>query len=332
MKSRNRLTAALHIPGYLAGLILDCFPHCFSSALHHCTYRPTLAAKTQTIKASIHIAPNQPHPTRLQQYAVGIFPRIPTKSALKKALKKGWITVNGNPATSATYIHGGESIKLFIPEAVRTGKKPDFKLEVLFEDDHLAIVHKPAGILVSGNRCKTIANALPQNIEPSAQPDAIRPQPVHRLDYATTGVLLAGKTSSSIRALNELFSDKEIEKTYYAITLGEQQVRGTIDAEIDGKQSLTHFEVCAAVPSQRFTRLNLVKLNPRTGRRHQLRKHLSGIGNPILGDRDYGAEGLILMGKGLYLHAYSLEFRHPVTGGKVFVAADLPRRFGKIFP
>lgn len=263
---------------------------------------------------------------------MGIFPTIPTKSALKKALKKGWITVNDQVATTATYIHGGECIKLSIPKEVSPRKKLVFKLQVLFEDDHLAVIHKPAGILVSGNSFKTIANALPQNLQASTLPDATKPQPVHRLDYATTGVLLVGKTSSSIRALNKLFADKEISKTYYAVTIGEMDDQGTIAAEIDGKKSQSDYEVYASVPSQRFTRLNLVKLTPQTGRRHQLRKHLSGIGHPILGDKDYGVEGLVLMGKGLYLHAYSLGFRHPFTREKVFFKSDLPQRFGKLFP
>ncbi len=84
--------------------------------------------------------------------------------------------------------------------------------------------------------------------------------------------------------------------------------------------------------SERFAKLNLVRLNPKTGRRHQLRKHLSMIGNPILGDRDYGIENLILKGKGMYLHAYSLRFVHPFTQEEVSFIDELPKRFKKIFP
>lgn len=193
------------------------------------------------------------------------------------------------------------------------------------------MIHKPAGILVSGNRFKTIANALAQNIQRSMLPNATTPQPVHRLDYATTGLLLVGKTSSSIRALNGLFEDKAIKKTYYAVTIGEMNPRGKITSAIDGKKAQSTYTVSKSVPSKRFGKLNLVKLKPKTGRRHQLRKQLSGIGNPILGDTAYGIENLILNGKGLYLHAYSLQFIHPFTNKKVYFRDEFPQRFKKIF-
>ncbi len=193
------------------------------------------------------------------------------------------------------------------------------------------MIHKPAGILVSGNSFKTIANALAQNIKGSDLPDATTPQPVHRLDYATTGILLVGKTSSSIRALNKMFENKEVNKTYYAVTIGEMNYRGKITSEVDGKKSQSNYSLCESVPSEKFGKLNLVQLEPQTGRRHQLRKHLSNIGNPILGDKEYGLENLILKGKGLYLHAYSLKFIHPFTNKEVHLKDEFPQRFKKIF-
>lgn len=256
---------------------------------------------------------------------------MPTKSALKKAIKKQYITVNNLIATSATFIKGGESICLSIPEGVNPQKKLIFKLDVLFEDEYLALIHKPAGILVSGNGFKTIAHALPQNIQQSKLPDATLPQPVHRLDYATTGILLIGKTSISIRKLNKMFEDKEMSKTYYAITIGNMNQQGEIRSEVDGKESHSSYRVIQSVDSVRFGKLNLVQLNPQTGRRHQLRKHLASIGNPILGDKEYGIENLILKGKGLYLHAYSLQFIHPFTAEILHVVDELPLRFQKIF-
>jgi 23S rRNA pseudouridine1911/1915/1917 synthase len=194
------------------------------------------------------------------------------------------------------------------------------------------VIHKPAGILVSGNGFKTIANALPQNLQRSSLPDAMPPYPVHRLDYPTTGLLLIGKTASSIRALNKMFENKEIDKVYYAVTIGEMGKRGEIRTQVDNRESHSIYSVEVSVPSERFGQLNLVKLDPRTGRRHQLRKHLAGIGHPILGDQDYGKEGLILMKKGLYLHAFSLEFVHPFSQEKMYVEDELPKRFRKIFP
>ena len=228
-------------------------------------------------------------------------------------------------------ITGGEEIHLSIPKETSPKKRLDLPLKVLFEDDHLAAIHKPAGIEVSGNKFKTIANALPQNLKPSTLVDASTPQPVHRLDYATTGIVLVGKTASSIRALNKVFEDKSMVKTYYAVAIGKMQKDGTITSEIDGKPSESSFTVVESVPSERFGMLNLVELRPKTGRRHQLRKHLLSLGNPILGDKEYAAEGLILKGKGLYLHAYSLEFEHPFTNKVIRITNDLPKKFGKVF-
>ncbi len=278
-----------------------------------------------------HIVPSLQAPIRLQEYGVGIFNELSTKSALKKALKKQYITVNDKIATTATFINGGETIKLCFIEEVKPKRKLIFSLKVLYEDEHLAVIHKPAGILVSGNSFKTIGNALAQNIKQSKLPDATTPQPVHRLDYATTGALLVGKTSSSIRLLNKMFEDKTIKKTYYAITIGKMDNKGKITSTVEGKKSQSNFTVIETVDSKRFDKLNLVKLNPKTGRKHQLRIHLSSIGNPILGDKTYAKEDLILNGKGLYLHAYSLKFTHPFTQEKISIKDEFPKRFNKIF-
>ena len=220
---------------------------------------------------------------------------------------------------------------LSTPEELTKTKQLLYPLKVLFEDDYLAMIHKPAGILVSGNSFKTITNALEQNLKASNCIDTTIPQPIHRLDYATTGILLVGKTNSSIRALNKLFENKAVKKTYYAITIGNMNSQGTISTEIDGKKSESIFGVCESVKSERFGKLNLVKLEPKTGRRHQLRIHLSSIKNPILGDPRYGINNLILEKKGMYLHAFSLEFIHPFTQEKIYFKDKLPKKFQKIF-
>ena len=285
-----------------------------------------------TITSEVHIVPELPNRKRLPEYAIGVFVSAATKSALKKAIKKNWITVDDKQATTATFVNGGECIRLTIPEEAALKRTLNLSLDVLYEDDHLAVIEKPAGIPVSGNQFRNIANALQQNLSTSPLKDATLPQPVHRLDYATTGVLLIGKTSSSIRALNKLFENKGVEKIYYAITIGDMQSQGTITTDIDGKKSFSNYEVLDKVASSRFGQLNLVKLTPKTGRRHQLRIHLSMIGHPILGDKEYGVEGLVLKGKGLYLHAYSLRFIHPFTQEEIYLRQKLPNKFLKIFP
>jgi len=279
-----------------------------------------------------HIAISLESPIRLQEYAVGIFNTIPTKSGIKKVIKKQLVFVNGAIATTALFIKGGEKIELFQVENTSEFKRLVLSLEVLFEDDHLAIIFKPAGILVSGNKFVTIANALTQNLQKSNQQDAVKPQPIHRLDYSTSGLLLIGKTSTAISKLGELFKTKEIQKTYHAICIGKMPVKGIINQAIDNKNALTKYLVLKSVASTRFEFLNLVQLLPETGRRHQLRIHLSSIESQILGDKEYGNSKLILKGNGLYLHASSLEFTHPFTKEKISITKELPKKFTKIFP
>ena len=279
----------------------------------------------------VHIAPPQSAPMRLQEYGVGLFEVAPTRSAWKKVLKKHYVTVDGHPATTPTWIRGGEHIQLTMPEDVPPARPLHFPLRVLYEDDHLAAIHKPGGILVSGNTFKTIARALPQNLQPSPRADAVTPQPVHRLDYPTTGILLAGKTHSCIVALNQLFEEGHIHKQYYAVTIGVMPTTGRIQSELDAKSADTRYTLIKTIPSPRFGALNLVLLQPGTGRRHQLRRHLAGMGNPILGDPTYSPDHLLLKGKGLYLHAWSTRFSHPVTGEEIHLRDTLPKRFTHLF-
>ena len=282
--------------------------------------------------AETHIAIQLKTPVRLQEYAVGIFNTIPTKSGIKKAIKKKLVLVNGAIASTALFINGGEKIELFQLDTETDFKRLNLPLEVVFEDDFLAVIYKPSGVLVSGNKFVTIANALAQNLQKSAESDAVKPQPIHRLDYPTSGVLLIGKTSSAITALSQLFETKNIQKTYHAVCTGKMQHTGVIDLPIEDKASQSSYEVLKTVTSPRFEYLNLVKLSPKTGRRHQLRIHLSAINNQILGDKEYGNPALILKGKGLYLHASTLTFEHPFTKEQITISKELPKKFKKIFP
>lgn len=278
-----------------------------------------------------HIATPQPIPARLSDYAAGIFTVIPTRKGIKKAIDKGWVTVNGNVGRTADFIYGGEEI-ILTPEST-VNYDNQIELDVLFEDDHLAIIDKPAGITVSGNKSYTIQNALGHNLELSSHKDALEPgQLIHRLDHPTSGLLLVGKTRSSVVSLSELFKNRTIQKTYHAITIGHIPNEGIIETPIDEKESKTTFKVIEQQESDRFGQLTLVEVQPQTGRKHQIRKHLHSIGHPILGDKDYFIEGMILTGKGLYLNASRLVFDHPVTGKLIDIQNDLPAKFRKIFP
>jgi len=279
-----------------------------------------------------HRVPALTAPVRLRKYVLGKFRNVTTNAAIKKAVKRGDFLVDGEVATSDSFVGGGEYIELRCSETSAPQRTLIFPLTVLYEDDYLAVIHKPPGILVSGNTFKTVAHALPQNLQLSPLPDATAPQPVHRLDYATTGCLLVGKTRSSIQWLNQLFEEKKVAKSYLAITIGAMEQEGTIRLPVDDKPAESYFRVLQSVFSKRFDRLNLVELQPATGRRHQLRKHLAGIDHPILGDSTYCPGELLLKGKGLYLHAYSLTFVHPFINSPLRVVADLPERFLKLFP
>ena len=280
-----------------------------------------------------HTVPQLATAIRLSDYAVGIFSAIDSRKGIKKAIKKGWITVNARVGLTGDYIRGGEVLELNIVES----KKPilQLKYDVLFEDEHIAIINKPAGITVSGNKWQTIENALPANLKASSKLDALEyPQPAHRLDHPTSGVLLIGKTRSAVISLNKMFEAQIISKKYHAICAGEIPAHGEIISPIDNKASKSTFMIIARQSSEKYGQLNYVELIPHTGRRHQLRKHLASIHCPILGDKAYGIEGKILLGKGLYLHASSMSFQHPIKKDmpKIIVHAPLPKKFEKIFP
>lgn len=281
----------------------------------------------------VHTVPAQLEPIRFQDYGIDIFHSLSTKSALKKAIKNGLITINGLPANTATFVHGGETITLFESENNKNTRNPNIKLEIVYEDDSLAVINKPSGVLVSGNKLKTIVNALPFSLEKSIQQDALTsPLPVHRLDFPTSGLLLIAKTNKTLVALGKMFGRKEISKTYHAITTGQMEQKGIIKTNIDKKESYTCYEVSETKVSTKYQYLNLVRLYPETGRRHQLRIHLSSIGNPILGDTNYGIEDAIVKGKGLFLCASGLKLEHPITKETIFLKLKLPSKFNKIFP
>jgi 23S rRNA pseudouridine1911/1915/1917 synthase len=270
---------------------------------------------------------------RLSDVAAGTFKTILSRKGFKSAIKTGLVTLNGKIAITADYISGGEIIELFQNPLQNNKPSIELKLEVIFEDDHLAIVYKPAGIVVSGNRKYTLENALEHNLAKSTQEDALfRPEPVHRLDYSTSGLLVIGKTSRALIALNKMFEEKSIQKTYHAITIGIMNDDGIIEEHIENKNAKTCFKVLKRIESRKYESLNLLELTPFTGRKHQLRIHLASVGAPILGDRKYGKEGLIGSGNGLYLHASGLTFIHPVTNKQISKNIPLPKNILRLFP
>jgi 23S rRNA pseudouridine1911/1915/1917 synthase len=288
---------------------------------------------SELIKIESHQVPKLENRCRLSDYTPAKFNSVFTKKGIKKAIKKGFVTINGEIGYTADYINGGELLELYQPKSPKKRPSITILLPIIYEDDYLAIINKPAGILVSGNKKYTLENALATSLTKSKQKDALfYPEPIHRLDYPTSGAILIGKTSQAVIFLNKMFEEQKIKKKYKAITIGSQKEYGIIECPINKKSSKSEFKNIMSIPSRKYGFLNLVELIPYTGRTHQLRIHMSTIGNPILGDLKYGKEGLISMGNGLYLQSSNISFIHPFTNNEVEIAIPLPKKFSKMFP
>ncbi|WP_430409643.1 RluA family pseudouridine synthase [Kordia sp.] len=273
-----------------------------------------------------HIVPKLDSPLRIQAYNVTVFTSILSKSALKKTIKQQRVFINGIVATTATYLNTHDIIEVFDVETV---VKKIFKLEipVIFEDDDIAIINKPAGFPTNGNYFKTIENALPHNLKPSTAIDALQfPKPVHRLDNPTSGILLIAKTKSAQIHLYQQFEQQQISKEYQAIVLGKTSVKGEINSAVAEKDAFTTYETLQTVSSLQNEYLSHVKLVPKTGRTHQLRIHLASINHPIVGDQLHGNPKENYK-KGLFLCATSIQFTHPKTQEKHSFSIEPPNKY-----
>lgn len=235
--------------------------------------------------------------------------------------------INGEIAETGTYVQFGQVIDLL--ESPQSQPKIfELPLEILFEDHHMAAIHKPAGFSVSGNAYKTIYNALPYNLAKSSEADALPwPTPVHRLDNQTSGILLIAKTKTSQIALGNQFENHTIQKKYCAIVIGEVLTNGKINLPIEDKTAETDFEVVRKVNSLRFSHLSLLNVFPKTGRTHQIRIHLASIDHPIFGDKLYVEEKMRHRGKGLFLCAQEILFLHPKTSEEINLKIEIPHKF-----
>ncbi|WP_320019973.1 RluA family pseudouridine synthase [Labilibaculum manganireducens] len=276
-----------------------------------------------------HIVPEGIGDIRLQDYAPSVFVSVSSHQGMKKAIKKGMVLVNGVVAKTGLWVESGQRIDMCDLE-LPPAKVFELELEVIYEDEHIAVINKPAGISVSGNLFRTIQNTLPFNLKLSTCIDALTVfRPVHRLDNPTCGLLLIAKTSHAIKCLGAQFENRTVSKQYTAVVIGSLPDKGKVDMPVDGKDAVSSFQVIQRNNSIRNQTLNMVHLFPKTGRTHQLRIHMAGMGTPILGDKLYGSEGEILRRKGLFLCATGLQFHHPVTNEKMDISIDPPYKFGR---
>ncbi len=263
-----------------------------------------------------------------------------SRTYFQKLIDEGFVLINGSQVKKRITPERGDEIEVCFqlpPESSLTPEK--IPLEVLYEDEHLLAINKPAGMVVHpapGHPSGTFVNALLahcQNLAPTDDP--LRPGIVHRLDKETTGVLLAAKTSLAHQKLVNAFASRQIEKTYLAICTGKPP-NTIIDAPIGrhpvhrkemavltdkGKEAISQIQVLAFNEE-----ISLVLVRPRTGRTHQIRVHLKHLGAPVLGDSVYGRRKSNEESKTVrqLLHAYRLQFMHPITKAPLSLIAPLP--------
>ncbi|GIU96746.1 MAG: pseudouridine synthase [Actinomycetota bacterium] len=262
---------------------------------------------------------------------------IPRTEA-QRAIEEGRVRVDGVPRRRSHRLAGGERIE-FDP-APAAGLVPEGPpVPVRFEDEHLIVVAKPAGVLTHPTptrRRGALVNRLLAMGRPLAPAGgALRPGVVHRLDVGTSGLVVLAKTDEAHRALAALMRRHEADRRYLALVrgrvgpeafaidapLGRRAARVVVD-RVGGRAAATEVRVVERLP-----RATLLEAAPRTGRTHQIRVHLAAIGHPVLGDRAYGGGGDEARRVGLdrpFLHAWRLGFRHPITGARVELEEPLP--------
>jgi RluA family pseudouridine synthase len=274
-----------------------------------------------------HTVPDDPEMLRLDAYCLQVFTAFQSRNQARKAIKDSRVLVDGEHARTDWFPKPGWEIAATFPKnAVLPILKID--LDVLYEDDHLAVVFKPAGIVTRGNTRKTVHRALRHNMDISPLHDALpMPDPCHRLDFKTSGLLIVARTVSARLGLLKMFAEREIHKGYRALVSGRLDGEGIIDTPLDGKACLSRWRAVEHTHSLHVEWFTTVELEPVTGRTHQLRRHMTEIGHPILGDDVYTGGQKLLRRQGLFLASLHLEFVHPMTGETVKVDGQEPRKF-----
>ena len=260
------------------------------------------------------------------------------RADVQRAIAAGTVRVDGEVREKSFRLRGGERLTIEI-EADAPLEPEGPPVPIRYQDDHLAVVAKPAGLVTHptvGRRGGTLVNRLlGMGVPLATAGGTLRPGIVHRLDAGTSGLLVVAGTDEAYGALRQLFHDHAVDRAYLAAVrgrvahdafavdapLGRRASKIVVDAT-EGRRAETGFEV-----RERLEGATLLEATPRTGRTHQIRVHLAAIGHPILGDRAYGGGGDDARAAGLdrpFLHAWRLSFVHPFTGTEVSLSEDLP--------
>lgn len=267
-----------------------------------------------------------------------------TRSFITKLNKNGGIFVNGEKVKSGKTIVNGDLIELEIPDPIEEIVPENIPLDIVYEDDDVAVINKQRGLVVhpaAGNFSGTLVNALMYHLKGlSAIGGVIRPGIVHRLDKNTTGLMVVAKNDAAHLGLSRQIADRKVKKTYRAIVEGTfEPSEGTIDAPIgrdpknrklmavvfSGRPSLTGYKTL-----EKFEKNSYVEFYLHTGRTHQIRVHCKYKGHPVVGDAEYGFFKQRFKTDGQMLHSYYLGFSHPRTGKFLEFCAEEPEDFKKI--
>lgn len=297
-------------------------------------------------------------PERIDKFLIKqSIPDLYSRSYIDKLILNSTITVDGLAIKKSHLLKKGDEINIIIPQKEETKIiAEDIPLEIAYEDEDLAVINKPSGITVHpapGNEKGTIVNAIMHHFKEnlSKGSNELRPGIVHRLDKDTSGLLIIAKNDRTHSLLSQMFQDRKIKKYYKAISVGiPNSEEGTIKTLLnrsktdrkkiavssDGKEAITHYKI-----ERYFDIFSLLDINLETGRTHQIRVHLSHINCPVLGDQTYSSlkrtinmipynyhkKVKYLLSKHMKrqaLHAYKLEFDHPISKKNISVEIDLP--------
>ena len=299
---------------------------------------------------------------RVDKFLLARLPNV-TRTRIQTGIKEGFVKVNGELVKSNYKVHPGDEVAVYLSEPPRDEEvvAENIPLNIIYEDDYLLIVNKPAGMVVHPayqNWSGTLVNALTYHFQnlPEMEGNEGRPGLVHRIDKDTSGLLVIAKTEKAMTGLAKQFFDHSIERTYHALVWGiPSEPQGTIDVNVGrslkdrritatfpegdwGKNAITHYEV---LEDLRY--VSLVKCNLETGRTHQIRAHMKHIGHTLFNDATYGGD-LVLKGTVFTkykqfvqncfkiiprqaLHAKTLGFIHPITKEEMRFDSELPEDF-----
>jgi len=292
---------------------------------------------------------------RLDQFLAARMKQV-SRARVQQLISEEKVLVNETPAKASLKLRGGEAVTV-LGEAERAPLKAvaeDIPLDIVYEDDDLAVIDKAAGMMVhagagASERARnrgTLVNALLHHLgKLSGVGGELRPGIVHRLDKETSGLIVVAKNDEAHRALSAGFAAREVKKKYVALVHGWVKMdSGTIAQSISrdrvrrtrmttriegGRAAVTHYRVARRLDT-RFGKFTLLDVKIDTGRTHQIRVHVATMGHPVVGDTMYGAprqargkSAVISLGRN-FLHAAELEFRHPRTGETVALKSELP--------